>query len=149
MDHGLEVSTGSGNGLSPEQYTQLVSLLQQANLVPSASIPSTSNATTNHIKATPLISTSFSASSLVNAGIPSIPNYWLLDSGANEHICGNISYFTSFHRIKPVCVNLPNKTTILVHYAGNVVFTPQFYLTNVLYSPLCQLLNFVSPYHVF
>ena len=27
MDHGLEVSTGSCNGLSPEQYTQLVSLL--------------------------------------------------------------------------------------------------------------------------
>jgi hypothetical protein len=95
------------------------------------------------LQATPLISTSFSASPLVNAGISSLPNYWLLDSGANEHLCCNLSYFTSFHRIKPVCVTLPNKTTILVHYAGNVSFTPQFYLTNVLYSPLCQL-NLIS-----
>ena len=139
LDHGLGGSTGSGTSLSPEQYTQLVSLLQQASLISSSSLPSTSNATTNHVQITPFVSNNISASPHDTAGISSKRNYWLLDLGANEHICPNFSFFTSLHRIKPVRVILPNNTSIIVRFAGNVVFTPQFYLTNVLYSPLCQM----------
>lgn len=83
LDYGLGGSTGSDTCLSPEQYTQLVSLLQQASLVSSSSLPFTSNATTNHVQVTPFVSISISATPPDNASIPSKPNYWLLDSGAN------------------------------------------------------------------
>jgi len=107
-------------------------------LVPLASLPSTSDATTNHIQATPLISTSFSASSPVNAGIPSIPNYWLLDSGANEHICGNISYFTSFHRIKLVVLAFQIKPLYL-----SIMLVTLFLLLNFI-SQMCYIHLYVS-----
>lgn len=158
VDHGPDSSTSSTSGLSQEQYAQLVSLLQQASLVPPASTPS--NLTTNHIQASPLISTSIIANASETAGIPlpysfpQRPSYLLLDSGANENICFNLSHFTSFYKIKPVCVGLPNCTSVIVHYAGNVAFTSHFYLTNVLRSlvfnlnlisvaKLCQSLQYV------
>jgi hypothetical protein len=56
-------------------------------------------------------------------------------SSANEHICSSLQYFTSYHSIKPVQVHLPNKTTVTIHHAGTVVFSPHFHITNVLYSP--------------
>lgn len=120
--------------------SKLVPLLQQANLVPSTS--SSSNRTTNHIQATPLISTSIFANASDTVGLPLsqiLPrksSYWYLDPGANEHICFNLPYFTSFCKIKLVCVSLPNVASTIVQYAGNVTFTTQFYLNNVLYSPL-------------
>ncbi|MCI14810.1 retrovirus-related Pol polyprotein from transposon TNT 1-94, partial [Trifolium medium] len=35
-------------------------------------------------------------------------SYWLLDSGASDHICSSIHWFSSFYRIKPIDVKLPN-----------------------------------------
>ena len=124
-------STSSNTGLSQDQYAQLVSLLQQANLVAPAS--TLSIATSNHIIVIPLVSFSILASEANFVGISfSLPSslqqkstHWLIDSGANEHICCNISFFSSLYKIKPVQVTLPNGHSILVHYAGTVSFSPQ------------------------
>lgn len=145
---GSSASSSSNLSFSQEQLSQLVSLLQQSNLVVSAS--PTPQATSNHIAATPTLSTSISATES-SAGIPvSIPlssslkpSFWLVDSGANEHICCDPTCFTSFYKIKPVHVSLPNGNIVLVHYAGTVEFNSKFYLNHVLYSPHF-LLNLIS-----
>jgi len=105
-------------------------LLQQANLNAPSSSPT--GPTTNHITAP--------------AAIPSLSYHntqWLIHSGANEHICCNISCFSSFYKIKSVRISLQNGQSIIVSHAGNVSFTSHFYLTNVLYSPVFHL-NLIS-----
>lgn len=62
-------------------------------------------------------------------------NHWLIESGANEHICSYLNLLHSFHKIKPMNVVLPNGTSVIVHYASTAVFSPNFPITNVLYSP--------------
>ena len=116
-------------------------MFQQANLVVPAS--SSPQATSNHIAATLLISTTISAPESSSTGIIPKSSYWLLDSGANEHISCNLSCFTSFYKIPPVYVSLPNGNSILVYYAGTVTFTSNFYLNHVLYSAAFTL-NFIS-----
>jgi hypothetical protein len=120
---------------------QLVALLQQAYLIPSPSTPS-SGPVTNHIAA-PQVSFSYttpSSLSPTSAGIinsttcSSLSNsYWLIDFGANEHICCDLKLFTSYHSISPVDVTLPNGSIVTVTHAGNITSSPQFYLTNVLF----------------
>jgi len=149
------ISSVSQTGLTQEQYVHLVSLLQQSSLVPSAT---TSNpASTNHI------ATSFPSSIDFTSGINTIfscslhvpSDHWLIDSGANEHICSSLHLFHSYYKIKPINVNLPNGSSVLVQYAGTVVFSPHFHITHVLYSPVFKV-NLISvskicqslPYHV-
>ena len=66
-------------------------------------------------------------------------SYWLIDSGANEHICCNLKLFSSYHSIPPANVTLPNGSTVTVTHSGNINFSPQFYLNNVLYSSSFRL----------
>ena len=82
-------------------------------------------------------------------------DHWLIDSRANEHICSSLHLFHSYYKIKPINVNLPNGSSVLVQYAGTVVFSPHFHITHVLYSPSFKV-NLISvskicqslPYHV-
>jgi hypothetical protein len=82
-------------------------------------------------------------SSIFSCSISSKSDIWLLDSGANEHIVSSTHWFTSYHKIIPKHVNLPNGTSVLVQYAGTIRFSPQFYLDNVMFSPLFNL-NLIS-----
>jgi len=70
-------------------------------------------------------------------------HHWLIDSGANEHICSFMTLLHSFYKIKPINVTLPNDTSVLVHYVGTVTFSPSFHIINVLYSPHFQV-NLIS-----
>jgi len=93
-------------------------------------------------------------STIFSCALSDSSNSWLLDSGANEHICSSLHYFTSYHPIKPVIVHLPNKTYVTIHYADIVVFSPQFHITNVLYSPhfkvnlisIAKIISFLNCY---
>lgn len=123
--------------------------------MPSATSPNP--ASTNHV------ATSFPSSIDFTSGINTIfscslhvpSDHWLIDSGANEHICSSLHLFHSYYRIKPICVNLPNGSSVIVQYAGTVVFSPHFHITHVLYSPSFKV-NLISvskicqslPYHV-
>jgi len=40
-------------------------------------------------------------------------NYWILDSGATDHVCSSLSEFTSYKSIKPIPISLPNGHTCL------------------------------------
>jgi len=151
-----EGNTSSGVfGLSQDKMDQLVALLQQANLIPSSS-PSSSSPVTNHI-IVPQVSSSYTAPSShspTSAGIINSTtfsslsdSYWLIDSGANEHTCCDLKLFTSYHSISPVNVTLPNGSIVTVTHASNITFSPQLYLTNVLYSSSFKL-NLMSVHKV-
>jgi len=104
-ENGAISSSGSGAsasypsaGFSQEQLAQLMSMLQQSNLVVSATPPS--QATSNHIASTSITAPDTSAG--ISASVSSLtskPSFWLIDVGGNEHICCDITYFSSFYRI--------------------------------------------------
>jgi hypothetical protein len=140
----MNASASSNVGLSQDQYIQLISLLQQANLVASASSPP--GPASNTINASHLVSSNISAIDAAPAGIPYVSHQntsWLIDSGANEHICCNVSGFSSFYRIRPVRVSLPIGNSLVVYYAGIVSFTysPVFRLNLISVAKLRQLLS--------
>jgi hypothetical protein len=122
----------SQTGLTQELYGHLVTLLQQSSLVPQATSPNP--ASTNHITSS-IPSFTSGINTVISCSLHVQSNYWLIDSGANEHICSSLHLLHSFHRIKPMHVTLPNGTAIIVHYAGTAVFSPHFHITDVLYSP--------------
>ena len=138
----------NSSGLSQDKMEQLVALLQQTNLLPPATSSSTHPAT-NHISASPQVSSSCvvpvsspsTSTCIITASTCSSlsGSFWLIDSGANEHICCNFTLFSLYHSIPPVHVTLPNGSTVIVTHAGNINFSSQFYLTNVLYSTSFRL----------
>ena len=138
-----DVNNSSGvYGLSQDKMDQLVALLQQASLIPSSSL-STSSPVTNHISFPQVSSiyTTPSSSGIINATMCSslFYSFWLIDSGANEHIFCNLNLVSSYHPISPVPVTLPNGSIVTVTHSGKITFSSQFYLTNVLYSPHFKL----------
>lgn len=46
-----------------------------------------------------------------------------------------LHFFESFYKIRPIQVHLPNGNSVLVNFASNFQFSPNLYITNVLYSP--------------
>lgn len=68
---------------------------------------------------------------------------WILDTGAIDHICPSLSFFTFFTLIKHVVFNLPNGTKLVSYYSGSIHLTPSLILTNVLYLPSfhCNLIS--------
>jgi hypothetical protein len=122
------VGSSSSTGISQEKYDQLVTLLQQVNLIPSRT--SGLGSSSNHIHTTPTVesghispSTHLSfVHSVVSCSIQSNSQFWLIDSGANDHICSSLDWFGSYYRIKPIHVNLPIGNSVIVKYVGNVHF---------------------------
>lgn len=60
---------------------------------------------------------------------------WIIDSGATDHIACSLHYFSSYSKIKPIKINLPNRTTITAHLSGTVEFSSNFIFHNVLFVP--------------
>ena len=54
-----------------------------------------------------------------------------------------MNVFTTYTKIKPVLISLPNGQTVYATYSGLVRFFDQFYLSDVLYVPHFQL-NLIS-----
>jgi len=60
---------------------------------------------------------------------------WILDTGATDHVTYTKEHFIAFHKIKPICIKLPNSSTVTAHFAGTVQFSENFIIFNVLYIP--------------
>ncbi|KAK2387257.1 putative mitochondrial protein [Trifolium repens] len=143
LDNGA--SSTVNNSMTQDQFHQLMALLQQVNL-PAPASSSTPSSTVNQLSLAHGLSPTEPSSGILSSLIASIhakPSTWLLDSGASDHICSSLQWFTSFYRIKPINVKLPNGNSVLVHHAGNVTFSPTLSITNVLYSPIFTL-NLIS-----
>jgi len=62
-------------------------------------------------------------------------SFWILDSGATNHICSSLTHFTSYHQINPISVKLPNGNQVIANYSGSVFINQDHVLDNVLYIP--------------
>jgi hypothetical protein len=131
------VSSIPSANIAQDKYDQLIALLQQVNLLPSASAStSTPSSSTNQISYVfPSLDPNSGIICILSCSWQTHSNYWLLDSGATDHVCSSMHWFTSFYRIKPIHIILPTGSSVLVEYVGNVFLSNQFYLTHVLYLP--------------
>ncbi len=68
---------------------------------------------------------------------------WIIDTRATDHVACPLSSFTSYYKIKPVKVKLPNNQSIIVACVGTVILTKNIILYNVLYIPNFML-NIIS-----
>lgn len=48
---------------------------------------------------------------------------WILYSGANGHVCFSLDLFSSYYKIKPIIITLPNDNCVMVHYVATSFFT--------------------------
>ena len=105
-----------------EQQMKLLALLQQSESQHSQSIH-----TANQIVTQPTSGKVFSCSTNLFE--------WILDTGATDHVCFSLSKFHSYKKIRPISVQLPNGNKIVTETAGTIIFSNDFFLTNVLYIP--------------
>ena len=66
---------------------------------------------------------------------PQGKNLWILDTGATDHVAHNKDCFTTFFKIKPVKIKLPNNSDVIMYFAGTIQFFDNLILFNVLYVP--------------
>jgi len=103
MNNVVEASSSVPNaGIPQEQYTHLVSLLQQLNLAASTS----PHVSSNHINSQPSTSSGINTISCHSLHVAN--PIWLIDFGVHEHICSSLNFFSSVYNITPFHVNLPN-----------------------------------------
>jgi len=118
----VEAQSGSINeaislpscNISQAKYVQLINLLQQVNLLPATSSPSGVNHI--HTSSSSFSSNPSSISSIFSCSLQTKSELWFLDSGVNEHIVSSLTWFTSYHKITPKPVNLPNGSSVLVEF---------------------------------
>ncbi|KAL1081510.1 hypothetical protein V6Z11_D09G069800 [Gossypium hirsutum] len=116
---------GYNNGYrAKEQYSQLLALLKPS---PSPSIPSSTSLTNNVIRD--------SHFTLATTEGISLTPFWIIDTGATDHITYSLSSFASYKHIKPILVTLPNGTKLEACISGTVIFHEHLCLHDVLYIP--------------
>jgi len=74
-------------------------------------------------------------------------NTWILDTGATDHVICTTQHFSSFHKIKPIIVQLPNGSYVNANHFGTVYFSEHLFLTDVLYI-LYFNFNLISVQHM-
>jgi len=72
------------------------------------------------------------------SSLSAIKESWIIDFGATD-VCHNLNVFTTYTKVKPVLISLPNDQTIYATYSGLVRFSDNFYLSDLLYVPHFQL----------
>ncbi|WVY99182.1 hypothetical protein V8G54_031333, partial [Vigna mungo] len=122
---------------TPQQYQALLALIQQPSNIASAS---TSNLA--HINQIGSVSSSIHTPHSSGSIQPTICTThtfntapWILDSGATYHVSYSLQFFTSYHTIAPVTVDLPNGHQVTATHAGIVHFTSTFYLIDFFMFP--------------
>lgn len=73
--------------------------------------------------------------------------FWILDSGASDHVCPHIKFFTSIHMIKPISVKFPDGSTLFALYSRSIHFSEHLHLHDVLYIPQFHF-NLISVYQL-
>ncbi|KAG8635269.1 hypothetical protein MANES_16G017966v8 [Manihot esculenta] len=125
----MPATINSGGSCAPftqEQIQQLLALIQPSDLAVSH--------TTNQVS-TNNASVSIPTGNSVSLSCFSKSHFWLLDTGATDHICFSLSLFSSYKRIHPIHVKLPNGEQLISHFSGTISLNDDLCLTNVLYIP--------------
>lgn len=113
-----------------EQYTQILQLLQQSNLQ-SPSLPSINSVYTANF----VSHTSPHTSSGKNSSNLPCHNWWIIDTGATDHITHIFASFLSTYHIAPKSMTMPNGDSVTTTIAGSVLLCDSLVLHNVYYFP--------------
>lgn len=105
-------------GFSPDQCQQVLFALSNHMI------------TVNHNEET---TTGKCYSLSINSGQKS--HTWIIDSGATQHVCHEISMFMNKRKVSHYTVTLPNKITLPVTIIGDIKIDHLFTLKDVLYVP--------------
>jgi len=75
---------------------------------------------------------------------------WIIDTGASNHMTGNLSDLHNLRAISPCPVGLPYGSNIVATKEGSIIFGSDFVLENVLYMSRlsCNLIS-VTTYRSF
>ena len=130
-----------GIQLTSQQCQFLTNILRQQNLEDPA--PHTQINQVGSISTDEISNTEHSSTGKFLSSLSAIKESWIINSGATDHVCHNLNVFTTYTKIKPVLISLPNGQTVYATYSGLVRFSDQFYLSDVLYVPHFQL-NLIS-----
>jgi len=68
---------------------------------------------------------------------------WIIDSGATDHICSSLTYFTSYNQINLISVKLSNGNQVIAYYSESVFLNQNHVIDDVLYIP-CFTFNILS-----
>ena len=60
---------------------------------------------------------------------------WIVDSGATDHICSSLTYFTSYHQINHISVKLPSENQVIANYSRSVFLNQNHVRDNIMYIP--------------
>jgi hypothetical protein len=117
-------ATSSGNAsqpnliLSNKDYAMLADMLKKIKLESNDhSVNSITHNTTTHHDNMGNLSNSF----------------WIIDSGATDHVCNDLNHFSSIKEICPIAVHLPNGEISHSRFIGTIHFNANVYLSDVLY----------------
>jgi hypothetical protein len=108
-DNGNDSSATKSLNISKEDYDMLLDMLRKAK-------PSHAEPSINQLSHTSHINTSDAHNN--TTGINLNLHNWIVDSGATDHICNSINFFTSYHAIPTIIINLPNGDTILLNFVA-------------------------------
>ena len=108
-------------GFTPKQYQTLLALLQQAK-------------SNDNVSSQVYVIPSNMTTQTCNDFISSFSS-WIIDSGATDHICSSLTYFTSYHQINHIFVKFPNGNEVIANYSGSVFLNQNHVIDDVLYIP--------------
>ncbi|XP_022845245.1 uncharacterized protein LOC111368228 [Olea europaea var. sylvestris] len=112
-------------GMVDQTYQQLMAMLNSHLTSAKANIGTDVNL--SHT-----LGTCFSVS---NHPILHSPRYWIVDSGATNHVCFDLSLFHTITPIPNSYITLPNGTRIHVKFYGTIQLNSSLTLHDVLYVP--------------
>jgi len=108
--------------LSKDQYNSVLTLLQQSQLAATPNIEHHAHHISN-------------ASTCIICNLRSLPRFvfWILDSGATDHISSSLENFATYRIILDIPINLPNGFIVYENIKGTIIFSTTFIIHNVLY----------------
>ena len=133
-DHAEHTPNGNPLGLTNDQYTNLLSLLDRNDNV--AHNPSPAAGSANLVGLLSLISHLTTTK-------------WIIDSGSTDHICNDLSLFTNMKNISDDNhkITTPDDTQHQVTKKGNIELSNSILLKDVLYVPVFHF-NHLSVYKI-
>ncbi|XP_074374775.1 uncharacterized protein LOC141715196 [Apium graveolens] len=123
-ESGNLVSSGSGNAsyISMEQYNHLLSLINTKTKDHEVGSSFSGNDYSNYSNGNALLAgTLFTGIHCLLSA--TTQNEWILDSGASDHMCYEISSFDSYTQIADTFITIPDGSRVVVTHVGTVRLT--------------------------
>ena len=110
--HNAGSSTGTSMPFTQEQYEKLVTLAESSLSSDSTKVVSINPHVINNVPTTHLDKSLMDTKTTTAAVGTSYSHIWILNSGATDHIAYQLHLLTTYKRIKPVTIKLPNGNTL-------------------------------------